>query len=390
MRILILNYEYPPLGGGAAPVCRDLAEGIARAGHQGTVVTMGFPGLAAHEESGGVEVFRLKCLRTKAHACMPWEQFSYILAAKRFLKHHLHSRHYDICHTHFVIPTGLVAKWVKSRYGIPFVITAHGSDVEGYNEKTLLKIMHRLLRPAWRRIVSASCATVAPSQFLLDLMNLELRGGPYLRIPNGLELSKYHADPIKKEKRVLLMGRLQKTKNLQTVFKAIARIPDEIWGDWTVDVLGDGPHRAELEKQCAELGMDARVSFHGWIENGSKEHFDFLGRAAIYVSASHFENCPMAVLEAIAAGCRPLLSDIEGHRQFFRDVKESERYFFPENDERILADKMTSLLRQTPSTAFGSLDLSAYDLQQIVMRYISLLEKYAVQEHGPQGSGSEI
>lgn len=375
MNILVLNYEYPPLGGGAAPVCRDLAAGMVRNGHRVTVVTMGYAGLPEHEMSEGVEIFRLRCLRTKAHACMPWEQYSYILAAKLFLKRLLAVRRYDVCHTHFVIPTGPIAQWAKERYSLPYVITAHGSDVEGYNEKNYMKVMHRLLRPAWRQIVREAYAVVAPSEYLLQLMKRELSNGRYLRIPNGLFLAKYRTDRSMKETRILLMGRMQVSKNFQTVLKAIALIPDEIWDGWAVDVLGDGPYKAELMNLCSELGIESRVIFHGWIENGSPDQLDFLKKASIYISSSHFENCPMAVLEATAAGCRPLLSNIEGHRQFFRDMEDSADYFFSVTDEKTLADKLGTLIQEAPQALFTEVDLTVYELQNIVLHYIRLLEE---------------
>ena len=89
MNILVLNYEYPPLGGGAAPVCRDLSVSMAAEGHKVTVVTMGFPGFPAHETLSGVEIIRLKCWRRKMASCMPWEQLTYIMAAEKFLNYYL-------------------------------------------------------------------------------------------------------------------------------------------------------------------------------------------------------------------------------------------------------------------------------------------------------------
>lgn len=126
MRILVLNYEYPPLGGGAAPVSRDISIQLAKRGHDVTIVTMGFHGLLAYEEEQGVKIYRLKCLRGKKSSCMPWEQYSYLLAVRHFMKSHMKSHTYDVCHTHFVIPTGEAAKWVKDKYGIPYVITEIG------------------------------------------------------------------------------------------------------------------------------------------------------------------------------------------------------------------------------------------------------------------------
>ncbi len=403
MKILVLNYEYPPLGGGAAPVCRDLAAGMAAKGHRVTVVTMGFPGLPGHEIRDGVEIFRVKCLRRKAHACMPWEAFSYILAADRFLDALLEKRSYDVCHVHFVLPTGPVALRIKKKYGIPYVLTAHGSDVEGYNQKPYMKVLHVFFRPVWRRIVRGAYAAAAPSEYLLKLMNREMKSRRYIRIPNGLEIEKYR-DRISpegqpesgcraagKEKRILLMGRMQPAKNFRTVFRAIALIPDERWDGWSADVLGDGPYREELEKLCAGLGITSRVNFRGWIENGSPEQLEYLKKAAVYISASHFENCPMAVLEAMAAGCLPLLSDIEGHRQFLEKEPEESRYFFRADDAKELARKLEALIRISPEDSESAdnpegpedpgtenqipgIRIEQYSLKRITGRYLKLLE----------------
>ena len=73
MDILVLNYEYPPLGGGAAPVCRDLAIKMAEKGNKVTVLTMGYPQLAFRETVDGVEIIRVRCLRKKKSSCMPWD-----------------------------------------------------------------------------------------------------------------------------------------------------------------------------------------------------------------------------------------------------------------------------------------------------------------------------
>lgn len=376
MKILVLNYEYPPLGGGAAPVCRNLAACMAKEGHQVSVVTMGFPGLPPYEIVEGVEIYRVKCLRMQAHSCKPWEQASYILAAKRFLKKNLLTHSYDICHVHFVVPTGPIAKWLKAYRRIPYAITAHGSDVEGYNEKVSMKVLHCLLRPAWKRIVREAYAVAAPSEYLLNLLNREMPSDKYKLIPNGLDVGKYRADCSQKEKRILLMGRMQKTKNFQTILKAVAMIPDEIWRDWHTDILGDGPYREELEQLCVRLGIISRFTFHGWIENGSSEQLHCLKRSAIYISASHFENCPMAVLEAIAAGCCPLLSDIEGHRQFFPGG--ADKFFFRADDAKELAEKLELLLSTEPESFFvEGMDITSYDNRRITNKYLMLLEQAA-------------
>lgn len=370
MKILVLNYEYPPLGGGAAPVSRDISTHLAKRGHDITVVTMGFRGLPAYEEEQGVKIYRLRCLRSKKNSCMPWEQYTYLLAVRHFMREHMKCHTYDACHTHFVIPTGEAARWVKHKYGIPYVITAHGSDVEGHNTKKYMKIMHKLLRPSWRKIVKGSEAVIAPSNYLLSLMKKEFSGGNYIQIPNGLPVKKYSriADRNKKEKRILLMGRMQEHKNMQTVLRAVAAVDRS---GWTVDILGDGPYREELERLVRELGLTDCVKFHGWIDNNSDEQLSYLQKASVYITASQFENCPMAVLETAAAGCYPLLSDIPGHRQLISDDK----YYFQPDDVEGLAEKLKCVIEKGSVDFENQIDVSRYDWEQIIRLYEEVLQK---------------
>lgn len=339
MKVLVLNYEYPPLGGGAAPVSRDLAIALATKGHKVTVVTMGYQNLPDYEEpQDNLSIYRLKCLRGSKSSCNPIEQFSYLLSLQAFMKKHKELQNSDVCHSHFVIPTGEGARRVCKKYGIPYYITAHGSDVEGHNTKISMRIMHRFLRSGWRKIVRESQGVISPSQYLLDRMKSNYPLGKYFLIPNGIDYGTYEKlSHSNKQKTILIMGRLQKFKNVQSIIRALKEVE---MSDWKVIILGDGPYRQDLERMVQELQLQDIIQFKGWIDNKSPEQLKIIGESSIYISASRFENCPMSVVEVVVAGNYPILSDIPAHRQLLSE----DRFYFDVDNIDELRKKIRNIM----------------------------------------------
>ena len=133
MRLLVLNYEYPPLGGGSSPVTAALCKQLVQLGVEIDLVTMAFGDLPTTEVSEGIHIHRVKGIRTARHICYTHELASYIVAGAYKAASLANSTAYDLIHAHFVVPGGLTAYWLHRRTGLPYVITAHGSDVPGYN-----------------------------------------------------------------------------------------------------------------------------------------------------------------------------------------------------------------------------------------------------------------
>ena len=373
MKILILNYEYPPIGGGAAPVSRDISEELKKCGDEIVVVSMSWGDLPYYSVENGVTVYRLDCKRKRKDTCTPIEQYNYIRAVRRFMKEHQELQSYDVCHAHFVIPTGQAAYENKKKYGIPFIITVHGSDVEGHNKRFSVKVMHRLLRHGWRRIVDSAGCVVSPSLYIKQRMERNYPNGKYYYIPNGADHAFYRSlnKPEMKEKRILIMGRIQKFKNVQFIMDVIKIIRQEpYFYGWVVDIVGDGPYRAEIEKIIDDNGLSDVVCMHGWIDNKSSQLKRILSRAAIYISASSFENCPMSVIEATLAGCYPLVSDIPAHRQMLEG-----KYRFSLDTYTELAKKLKQAIQMQNRSEFLP-EMSGYDGKKVTKEYRNLLGKY--------------
>ena len=291
MKLLCLCYEYPPIGGGGAPACEGLARALVEAGHRVVVVTSKMKHLPAFERRAGVDIHRVRCLRRSAHRTTAFELATWSFAALRKASELAKTGDFDLIHAHFIVPGGAVAHRLSQRTGLRYVLTAHGTDVPGYNADRM-KALHVLLRPYWRTIVHGASAVTAPSRFLGDLIRRCSRAEPVV-IPNPLDFPVAPARP--RQARVLLVSRMLARKGVQHLIEVAPRLP----GDWEVVVAGDGPHLPRLRSQADRIG--ARVRFLGMVPRDRLP--ELYASAEIFVLPSSRENFPMVLLEAMASGC---------------------------------------------------------------------------------------
>lgn len=300
MRVLMLNYEYPPLGGGASPVTKSLAEELVKLGHSVDVVTMGFKGLKQKEVINGVTIYRVPGIRKKQEVCQTHEMLSYCISAYRFLPKLLRENKYEICHTHFIIPTGVVSYLYKSK--IPYIITSHGSDVPNYNPDRF-GIQHKLLKPVWNEIVKNAECIITPTNYLKNLILDNVDDNNYCNkieiIPNGVYFDDFN--PKKKEKKVLVVTRLFERKGVQYVIEAM----NDIKG-YELVICGDGPYKEQLEKQISKLNVN-NIHLLGYV---SPERLKYeYGTASIFVFPSSAESFGIVLIEAMASGCAVITSN---------------------------------------------------------------------------------
>lgn len=367
MRILVLNYEYPPLGGGASPASADTAKRYVAAGHSVHVVTMGFKGLPAEETVDGVRVTRVPALRKRKEMCTTPEMLSYVASAIRYLSGHLKRESYDVCHAHFLIPTGLVALYAKRRFGLSYIVTPHGSDVPGYNEDRFT-MQHRLTAPILHAVARNASAIAFPSAYLKRLAEEQIgKYGHMLVVPNGIDAS--DVVPGTKKPYVLSTGRLLPRKGFQHLIAAVS----EADLGYEVHICGDGPMRVELERMAAS--SKTKIVFHGWIENRGEEYRRLLSEAALYVLASSRENASVSLLEAMSAGCAVVTTDVSGCPETVADAG----LLVPPEDADAIADALRRLVDDARLMAALQRKarervLAAYDWSGIIERYEHLLE----------------
>jgi len=333
MRILILSIEYPPLGGGASPMIHEISKQYVKVGHEVTAITMAHGQLPIHENMEGVDVHRVHCYRSQTHISYFHEHLAYIYAARVYLKNLLKHRAFDVCHAHFLVPTGLLARWVKRHYRIPYIITSQGSDVPGYNPDRF-HFLHKFTPPLIRSVIHESICVVAPSLYLRSLITKVSPGDhpKVLHIPSGIDTDYYLPGP--KKPIVLSTGRLLPRKGFQYLIEAVA---DEAF-PFEVHICGDGPLMNELKEKAKHSATP--VVFHGWLDNKSEAYRTLLSEAIIFSLVSAKENASTSLMEALSAGCVVITSDVSGCPESVGDAG----ICVPPADTKVLKAKLQALI----------------------------------------------
>ena len=256
---------------------------------------MRYPGLPKFEVIDGVRVYRVPCLRKRKDVCHTHEMASYLISALPVVLKLVRARKYDINHTHFIIPAGVLSLIVKRITKLPYVITAHGSDVPGYNPDRF-RGEHKLIRPLWKAVIDGAEGVIAPTEYLKGLILRSHTAANIRVIHHGFHYERFRSDRAK-ESAILVVTRMLPRKGVQHFLDALRGVD---LGGYEVNIVGDGPYLPTLKEMAREHDVD--VHFHGWIDNESPELEDLYKKSSIFVFVSEAENFPIVLLEAMSSG----------------------------------------------------------------------------------------
>jgi glycosyltransferase involved in cell wall biosynthesis len=133
------------------------------------------------------------------------------------------------------------------------------------------------------------------------------------------------------------VGSLSTRKRPELLLDALARIPSE---RWRLELVGDGPERAELESRVTASGLDGRVSFHG--AQPRQAVLAHLAGARAAVLSSAWENLPHAAVEALAVGTPVVSTNVGGVPEVVHDGENG--LLVPANDSAALAGALRAIL----------------------------------------------
>jgi glycosyltransferase involved in cell wall biosynthesis len=373
MRILIINSEYPPIGGGAGNASANIARELAASDQEVTVLTSSYATLPRWEDQNGVRIYRARALRRRADRTGALEQTIFMVGGILGAIGLLRRWKPDVVLTFFGVPSGVVALFIRLFYRIPYVLSLRGGDVPGfrpYDFSIYHKIIGPLLHQVWRR----SFQVIANSQGLHQLAKAFEPNLAIGIIPNGVDLASYRTESRQwSPPHMLFTGRVVHQKGLDVLFQALANLLDL---EWDLTIVGDGPQRDPLTEKARDLQIDQRVFFGGWL--GRQEVIQQYQRANLFVFPSRHEGMPNAVLEAMASGLPVIATRISGNEELVEPGKTG--YLIPSEDQKGLEDALRQVLsdpelRQQLGQAGCQKVAAEYSWTSVSRQYLEILEK---------------
>jgi glycosyltransferase involved in cell wall biosynthesis len=294
----MLNYEYPPIGGGTGVACEQLLGELAKDPDLAIdLVTSGLGASLETEQAGpDVTIHRLPVGKRDQQFWRPGEIARWTARALAHSRRLVRERSYDLCHAWAGWPSGVPA-WVLRRR-LPYLVALRGSDVPGYSRRLAL-LDFAILRRVSREIWNSARLVVAVSE---PLRVLALQTRPGLRIdviPNGVDLERFAPGPERDPFEVLFVGRLIERKGAEDLVRAFGDVAAAQPRARLV-IAGSGPERRSLERLAAASAGADRIRFLGQVDRATLP--EVYRGAGVFVIPSRTEGMPNVMLEAMASG----------------------------------------------------------------------------------------
>jgi len=274
----------------------------------------------------------------------------------------LRDEDFEVVHLHEPIAPGPTMTALVSA-SAPLVGTFHAAG-----ESAAYRYLGWGLRRMAKRL--AHRVAVSPDAAALAVAHL---GGEYELLFNGIEVERFAvgaAHPTEGPT-IFFLGRHEPRKGLEVLLAALADLPDDV----RVWVGGDGPQTDELRQRYP----DRRVEWLGRIDDA--ERAARMRGATVYCSPSvRGESFGMVLLEAMAAGCALVASDLDGHRNVATDGVDS--LLAPVGDATALAKAIRRVLDDTALraelVAGGRRRADELSMRHLAERYVDIYQAVSV------------
>lgn len=378
MRVLMINYEYPPLGGGGGVAAANLAGELVRQGHQVDYVTSHFQGLPREETIGGVRIFREPVIgRMGLQTASIISMLSFPVVAIRRGLRLAAEKSYSLIHTHFAIPSGPAGYVLSKKLRLPNVLSVYGGDIYDPSKK-YSPHRHPILKAVVKRVLNQADTIVPESHDLRD-RTIAVYGTtkPVQCIPLGFVFPQYqkacrahlrlHEDRLY----AIAVSRLVARKSYPDLLRAFCLANVD---NLELIIAGDGPEEPALRKLTQELHIQNKVHFVGHVSEAQK--YQYLSCADFFILASLHEGFGIVFQEAMFCGLPIITTDCGGQIDF---LKQNENALLaPAQDPETLAVCILTMcreqgLRQTMA-ANNLRAIEKHSIEIVARQYVELFE----------------
>ena len=320
MRILMLDNEFPPLGGGTGVVNYHLLKQLASYQDIWVDLITSSRSRDSYETERFAEritIYKVPVDNQNVHHATNVELLRYIWRALWFSRKLLKQHRYDISFAFAGVPAGAISYVLKLFGKIPYLVSLQGPDVPGFEAR--YNYLYPFLRPILRVIWRKALIVTAISKEHQRLAHETLPDLPIPIVYNGVETKEFY--PVERgasEINLLCVGRLIERKGQHHLLQAFARLyKDNLGQTIRLTLAGTGDAETDLKRLASDLGIAEAVHFAGFV---TREQMPEMYRNAdIFVLPSQNEGMSIALLEALSTGLPVIVTNTGGTEELVRE-----------------------------------------------------------------------